>query len=62
VRPYLEKIHHKKRVAGVAQGIGPALPQNPKNAVELLVETKEWRRMDRQGDGSNTSTGSIVEK
>jgi hypothetical protein len=23
MRPYLEKIHHKKRAGGVAQGVGP---------------------------------------
>jgi hypothetical protein len=31
-RPYLENTHHKKRVVGVAQGIGPEFkPQYHKN-------------------------------
>jgi hypothetical protein len=44
VRPYLEKIHHKKRAVGVAQGV--VLSSNPSTTKK---KKKERKRKDLKG-------------
>jgi hypothetical protein len=38
MRPYFEKVHHKKGVGGLAQGVGPKFnPQNRKKKKEIVL-------------------------
>jgi hypothetical protein len=73
VRTYLEKIHHKKRTGGMAQGIGPEFTsQNHKKAKEATEDffrggreamlrsvRGENRRQVEQREGHCSPTGFV---
>jgi hypothetical protein len=40
VRPYLEKIHHKKRAGGMVQGVGPEFKLQYQGKKKDFISTK----------------------